>query len=212
MSPTYDRDQIWSELDQIFDLLIIGGGITGAGIMNTAARSGLKVLLVEAGDFSSGTSSRSSKLVHGGFRYLKNRQINVTRESVRERERLLREAPHLVTPLYFILPFIGFSGNTRRMFRMGVTIYDLLAPKWAHGHLGRDTIRNLCPVMTNQRLTDGYYYYDAEVDDARMVLRCIFEGVRAGGLALNYARAASLLNHKDGHVCGAGSGPVHAPA
>ena len=85
------RDEVWRQMDVFWDILIIGGGITGAGIFNQAARSGLKVLLVEANDFAFGTSSRSSKLVHGGFRYLRNRQFGVTREAVRERERLLRQ-------------------------------------------------------------------------------------------------------------------------
>ena len=197
------REQIWNTLQQPWDILIIGGGITGAGIFNAAARSGLKVLLVEANDYAYGTSSRSSKLVHGGFRYLKNRQFNVTRESVRERERLLRQAKHLVTPLYFLLPSLGFSRATRQMFRMGVTIYDLLAPKWAHGDLSTARINRICPQLTNSRLNGGFYYYDAEVDDARLVLRVIQEGMEAGGTALNYAGAETLLFHKDGQVAGA---------
>src|SRR5512134_2710060 len=90
------RDQIWSDLDQDWDLIIVGGGITGAGILREATRLGLRALLVEANDFASGTSSRSSKLVHGGFRYLKNGQVKLTYESVRERERLLHEGRGLV--------------------------------------------------------------------------------------------------------------------
>lgn len=197
------RDEIWNGLNQDWDILVIGGGITGAGIFNAAARSGLKVLLVDAGDFAFGTSSRSSKLVHGGFRYLKNRQFSVTRESVRERERLLRQARHLVTPLYFLLPSLGFSRATRQVFRAGVTIYDMLAPKWAHGDLSRKQINRLCPQLTNAKLNGGFYYYDAEVDDARLVLRVIQEGMAAGGSALNYAGAENLLFHTDGQAAGA---------
>src|SRR3989339_858728 len=98
------RERVWSELDQHWDLIIIGGGITGAGIFREAAKSGLKVLLVEQQDFASGTSSRSSKLVHGGLRYLKNAQVKLTYESVSERERLLREGRGLVSPLGFLMP------------------------------------------------------------------------------------------------------------
>src|SRR5512139_1397390 len=97
------RDTVWSALDQKWDLIVVGGGITGAGILREARRAGLRVLLVEAHDFASGTSSRSSKLVHGGFRYLKNGQIKLTRESVRERERLLKEGRGLVNPLGILL-------------------------------------------------------------------------------------------------------------
>jgi glycerol-3-phosphate dehydrogenase len=197
------RDEIWNTLQQPWDILVIGGGITGAGIFNAAARAGLKVLLVDAGDFASGTSSRSSKLVHGGFRYLKNRQFSVTRESVRERERLLHQAKYLVTPLYFLLPSLGFSRATRQMFRMGVTIYDLMAPKWVHGDLSTAQINRICPQLTNSKLNGGFYYYDAEVDDARLVLRIVQEGIAAGGTALNYLGAETLLFKRDGQVAGA---------
>lgn len=197
------RNAYWDELKQPWDVLVIGGGITGAGIFNLAARSGLRVLLVEAGDYASGTSSRSSKLVHGGFRYLKNRQFSVTRESVRERERLLRQAPGLVTPLQFLLPNLGFSRRTDEMFRVGVLLYDLLAPKWAHGSVSQARAGMLCPQLTNPKLSGGYYYYDAEVDDCRLVLRVLREGCAAGGVAINYTRAVSLLFHPDGQVAGA---------
>ncbi len=197
------REEIWNTLQQPWDIMVIGGGITGAGIFNAAARAGLKVLLVEAHDYAFGTSSRSSKLVHGGFRYLKNRQFSVTRESVRERERLLRQAKYLVTPLYFLLPSLGFSRATRQVFRLGVTIYDLLAPKWAHGDLSPKQIHRICPQLTNDRLNAGFYYYDAEVDDARLVLRVIQEGIAAGGTALNYTGAETLLFQQNGQVAGA---------
>src|SRR4030065_2288386 len=98
------REHIWSAIDQPWDLMIIGGGITGAGVLRQAVAAGLKTLLVEANDFAFGTSSRSSKLIHGGFRYLRNRQVKVNKESVREREWMLREAPNLVTSLSFLLP------------------------------------------------------------------------------------------------------------
>ena len=104
MDQPQSRAQIWSRLKENWDLIIIGGGITGAGIFKRAVCGGLKTLLLEAADFSSGTSSKSSKLVHGGFRYLRSGQYDVTFESVRQREVLLRQARHLVTPLGFVLP------------------------------------------------------------------------------------------------------------
>src|SRR5512134_768084 len=103
------RERLWSELDRSWDLIVIGGGITGAGILREAVRAGLRTLLVEGHDFASGTSSRSSKLVHGGLRYLKNGEIKLTFESVRERERLLREGRGLITQLGFLLP--TFAGD-----------------------------------------------------------------------------------------------------
>ena len=98
------RDEIWSNISQEWDILVVGGGITGAGVFRRAVAAGLKVLLVDAGDFACGTSSRSSKLIHGGFRYLKNKQWDVTHESVQEREWMLHEAKNLVTPLGFFMP------------------------------------------------------------------------------------------------------------
>ncbi len=131
------RTQTWSDLDQDWDIIVIGGGITGAGIFNMAAQKGLKVLLVEARDFAFGTSSRSSKLVHGGIRYLRNKQYEVVRESVRERERLIRESDGLVEPLPFIFP--SFEDNTRdiKKMKLGVIFYDLMAMKWQHQTLGK---------------------------------------------------------------------------
>lgn len=196
------RDEIWAEMQTEWDIIVVGGGITGAGILNAAARAGLRVLLVEAGDFSSGTSSRSSKLVHGGFRYLRNRQFNVTYESVQERERLMREGPHLVTSLKFLLPNLGYSKKTAGELSLGVMIYDLMAPKWAHGHLSKSDYAAICPQLTTPALEDGNYYYDAEVDDTRLVLRVIQEGVKAGGRAINYCRVENLLKQANGRVCG----------
>ncbi len=197
------RDQAWKSMNSPWDIIVIGGGITGAGILNMAARAGLRALLVEQDDFAFGTSSRSSKLVHGGFRYLRNRQFNVTRESVQERERLLRQARHLVTPLKFLLPIFGSRSWTRRTYRLGVTIYDLMAPKWAHGHLTWAQVHRDYPVLTNPQLSDAFYYYDAEVDDSRLVLRVLQEGVESGGVALNYTKASHLLFDKKGMVSGA---------
>jgi glycerol-3-phosphate dehydrogenase len=195
------REQVWHDLDRDFDIIVIGGGITGAGIFHLAAARGLKVLLVEQGDFASGTSSRSSKLIHGGFRYLRNGQINVTRESVREREWLLHEAPHLVTPLGFIMPCPA-DRSIAFQFRIGVILYDLLAPKWNHRSLNREEMLDLCPALAKDDLAQGCFYYDARMDDARMVLRLIAESLSETAHALNYTRATSLLRDTSGKVCG----------
>jgi len=196
------RNKIWQQLDTEWDILVIGGGITGAGILRRAVSEGYRALLVEAGDFASGTSSKSSKLIHGGFRYLRNKQFDVTRESVREREWLLKEARGLVTPLGFIMP-CPEDKKLKSQFALGVIIYDLLAPKWKHSRLSRSTILQRCPQLAGGDLSCGFLYYDACMDDARVVLRLLRESVASGGAALNYTRAEKLLKSRDGRVCGA---------
>ena len=196
------REQVWSQLNRKWDLIVIGGGITGAGILREARRAGLRTLLLEANDFAFGTSSRSSKLVHGGFRYIRNFQFNVTAESVKERERLLREAPNLVTPLQFIIAHRKSDRSPGWKFGLGVFIYDLLAAKWAHGHYDPRQLQEIAPELSQEQLLGSHWYYDAHVDDARMVLRLIREAVAAGGAALNYAPVEKLLKNSAGEVCG----------
>lgn len=199
------RDEAWEIATHTseWDLIIIGGGITGAGILREAVRRGWRALLVETHDFASGTSSRSSKLVHGGFRYLKNGQIRLTYESVRERERLLSEGRGLVTRLGFLLA--NFKGDSIPgwVFGAGLICYDLLAFQWGHRRYDAYDMRDLCPTLTDTGLEGGFRYFDAQTDDARLVLRLIQEAVRAGGVAINYARAETILRRQDGTVCGA---------
>ena len=196
------RDTVWAELDQPWDLIIIGGGITGAGILRQAARAKLRALLVEADDFASGTSSRSSKLVHGGLRYLKNAQIKVTLESVREREYLLKQGRGLVNRLGFL--YSCFKGDKMPgwVFGAGLTVYDIMAGQWSHRSYDLDDMRELCPPLTTPALQSGYRYFDANTDDARLVLRLLRESVSDGGYALNYARVDSLLKDQSGHIRG----------
>jgi len=150
------REVIWSNLDQEWDLIIVGGGITGAGIFQAAAASWLKTLLVDAHDFSFGTSSRSSKLVHGGFRYLYNRQYQVTFESVRQRERLLKEAPQLVSPLAFTLPNYTAYRFPSWMLRCGLAIYDLMGSKWDHQQLSAQAVNGMFPALKSNGLLKGF--------------------------------------------------------
>ena len=196
------RDETWNQLSQPWDLIIIGGGITGAGILREAMRLRLRALLVEAHDFASGTSSRSSKLVHGGLRYLKNAQIKTTLESVREREQLLRDNKGLITRLGFLYATLKGDAIPAWIFRAGMVIYDLLAGQWSHRAYDAMDVRELCPPLTTPDLTGGYRYFDAQTDDARLVLRVLQTAVRAGGFALNYARAEGLLRNQAGKVCG----------
>ncbi|NLB71018.1 MAG: glycerol-3-phosphate dehydrogenase/oxidase [Chloroflexi bacterium] len=201
MSQVQSREQLWSQLDQDWDLIVIGGGITGAGVFRRAVSGGYKTLLLEAADFSSGTSSKSSKLVHGGFRYLRSRQFDVTFESVRQREKLLKQAQNLVTLLGFVLPH-DESPREKRLFRGGVTLYDLMAPKWRHRHLNLEQLHDTMPILKPENMAGAYFYYDALVDDSRMVLRLIQETCQDGGLALNYARVTQVLKDANARVRG----------
>ena len=196
------REKTWSDLKQPWDIIVIGGGITGAGIFNMAAQKGLKVLLLEAKDFSFGTSSRSSKLIHGGIRYLRNRQYDVVRESVRERERLLKEANGLVDPLAFIFPSYEDNLTETKMMKLGVIFYDLLAPKWQHQSLDKPQTKKDLPALNEDGLVGGVKYYDALVDDSQLVLRVIMDGIRFGGSAINYAKVIQFLKSHSGVVEG----------
>ncbi len=195
------RDTVWSQLDREFDLVIIGGGITGAGILREAARAGLSAILFEQGDFASGTSSRSSKLVHGGLRYLRNAKIKLTYESVHEREHLLKEGRGLVIPLSFLMANFRGDKIPAWVFGLGLSLYDIMALKWNHAYYRPDGMRALCPQLTSPEMVAGYRYFDAQTDDARLVLRVILEATQDGALALNYARVEGLLK-TGGCVCG----------
>jgi len=201
---TQNREQIWQQLSQAWDLIIIGGGITGAGILREATRVGLRALLIEADDFAAGTSSRSSKLVHGGFRYLKNAQLKMTLTSVRERERLLQEGRGLITQLGFLFVHYQRDHFPPWLFGMGLALYDLLAMRWNHRYYDAYDILELSPYLKSEGLIGGYRYFDAQTDDARLVFRLLQEACDQGGWALNYCRAIELLRRQDGQVCGVG--------
>jgi len=197
------RKQSWSELESsAWDVIIVGGGITGAGIFREAVNAGLRTLLVEQHDFSFGTSSRSSKLVHGGMRYLRNRQFSVTRESVHERQWLLRAAPHLVTPLSFLLPHYNHYSVSRSALHTGIIIYDVMGRIWKHRSYKPQQIANAIPFLDQHGISGAFHYYDAEVDDSRLVLRLLREGAALGGTALNYAKVERFLRTRNGTVCG----------
>lgn len=196
------RDEVFASLDQPWDLIIIGGGITGAGILGEAVRHGKKALLVEAQDFASGTSSRSTKLVHGGLRYLRQGHFLLTRKSVRERERLMREGAGLIDNLGFSLAVFPGDQVPKWMYGMGLVMYDMLAWKWAHEAQSREEIVERVPPLASSKVKGGYRYFDAQTDDSRLVLRVLREAVRQGGVAINYAKASSLLRDSAGKVCG----------
>jgi len=196
------RSTLFTRIEQEYDLIIIGGGITGAGIFRSAVSAGLKTLLLEASDFAFGTSSRSSKLVHGGFRYLYNKQYHVTHESVTERQRLLKEAPALIDPLPFNLPNYGAYNFPSWLFQVGLGVYDLMAARWDHRTLSFNEMEQSIPGLSPHGFLQGFRYYDAVLDDARLVFRIIRETVHDGGTALNYAKVINLLRDAHGTVCG----------
>ncbi len=181
------------ELKANWDLVVIGGGITGAGILREAVRNGLKTLLVEQHDFAWGTSSRSSKLVHGGLRYLKEGRLMLTKESVEEREKLLKEAPGLVEPLDFMLPIYEDRGPGRWTMEAGLSVYDIIAGKWRHKYHNKEKFSEIEPLIDKNRLVGGFSFMDAQVDDSRLVMRLINEASEAGGCAVNYTRAVKVL-------------------
>jgi len=197
------RNRAWSGLKQDWDVIIIGGGITGAGILRQCVHAGLKVVLFEADDFASGTSSRSSKLVHGGMRYLRNAQFRFTLESVTEREYLLKQGRGLVNRLGFLYTSLPEDRMPSWVFGAGLTIYDLMAHQWSHRSYDSEDMRELCPIISIPGLRGGFRFFDANTDDARLVLRLLRESlVHDNALALNYARVDSLLKTNNGNVCG----------
>ena len=188
-----------------WDLLVIGGGITGAGILLEAARRGLRALLVEQRDYAWGTSSRSSKLVHGGLRYLAEGRLRLTRESVREREALLRDAPGLVEPQGFAFADYGASRRKRHSFLAGLALYDLMAGKkrgQERHWVGPEAFTMLAPNIRQDGLQGGICYTDAKTDDARLVLRVLDEARSHGAETLNYV-AVESLQRAGGRVSGA---------
>lgn len=201
---TGGREAAWKRLSDGWDLIVIGGGITGAGVMREAVRAGLRVLLLEQNDFASGTSSRSSKLVHGGLRYLNNLQLRMTWRAVHERDLLLREGRGLIEPLPFIMPTYETGRLPGWMLEIGLYIYGWMDGRWRI-HQGYDpqAVQVLSPGLAGDHLTGAFRFYDAQTDDARLVLRVIREGVKDGhGVALNYARVETLVRDEDGQVIG----------
>ncbi|MGD8344716.1 MAG: glycerol-3-phosphate dehydrogenase/oxidase [Desulfobacterales bacterium] len=191
-----------NNIAQHWDLVIIGGGITGAGILREATNLGLRALLVEQKDFAWGTSSRSSKLVHGGLRYLKEGHFLLTKMAVEEREQLLKQAPGLVEPLEFLLPVYAHQRPGRRMLKIGLSLYDLMARERQHRFYDKTEFYRRMPYVRQHGLKGGFFFSDAQVDDSRLVLRLINESVAVGAAALNYTAAIDILRNDDGEVAG----------
>ena len=202
-----------------FDVLVIGGGITGAGVALDAAARGLRTALVERSDFASGTSSKSSKLVHGGLRYLQQREFGLVHENLAERHRLLRNAPHLVEPLTFVIPLFGKGGvvdkGIVKTYSVALWLYDL-AGGWKigkrHGKVTAEEIYAHFPTLRRGRVVAGFLYYDARTDDARLTLTIVRTAVlEHGAVAANYAPVTALTKDSSGRISGARISPVAEP-
>ncbi|MDQ3997732.1 MAG: glycerol-3-phosphate dehydrogenase/oxidase [Gemmatimonadota bacterium] len=179
-----------------FDLLVIGGGVTGCGVARDAALRGMRVALVEKDDFGSGTSSRSSRLVHGGIRYLEHGHLRLVFESSAERRRLLRLAPHLVRALSFTWPVYEGSRVSVWKLEAGLTLYDVLAlfrNVGRHRRLAAEGIIEREPALRREGLVGGASYFDAATDDARLTLANALGAAAAGAVVINYAEVRSLV-------------------
>jgi glycerol-3-phosphate dehydrogenase len=189
-----------------FDLLVIGGGITGAGVARDAAMRGLRTALVERDDFASGTSSRSSRLIHGGLRYLEHGWLHLVFESSRERRTLMRIAPHLVRPLAFTWPVYDEARVPFWKLRAGLMVYDALALfrnlGGNHRRLVPDEVLQLEPAVRREGLRGGARYFDASTDDVRLTLATARAAADAGATIVNHAEVR-LLRRAGAHVTGA---------
>ena len=200
------RDERFAALGaREFDLLVIGGGITGCGIAREAALRGWSVALVEKSDFASGTSSRSSRLIHGGVRYLEHGQIHLVFEASAERRRLLELAPHLVHPLPFVWPVYAGARIPRWKLGAGLTVYDALSlfrNVHRHRRLSARAVMEREPGVASTGLRGGALYYDAATNDARLTLVNAIDAGERGAVVLNHASVRSLIM-RDGRVAGA---------
>ena len=185
-----------------FDFVIIGGGATGLGIAVDAASRGHRVALFEQADFAKGTSSRSTKLVHGGVRYLRQGNVALVLEALRERGRLARNAPHLVRDLEFVIPTYAWWEGP--FYGIGMKVYDGLAGKLGFGpsrHLNRDETIALLPTVEREHLTGGVIYHDGQFDDARLAVNLAQTAEARGAAMLNYCRCTGLVKER-GAVAG----------
>ncbi|GAB4325317.1 MAG: glycerol-3-phosphate dehydrogenase/oxidase [Promethearchaeota archaeon] len=196
-----DRTDILRQLKETtFDIVVIGGGITGAGIAREAQIRGLSAALLEKTDFAWGTSSRSTKMAHGGIRYLKNGEFGLVREATTERNWLRAHFPNLVRPVHFLYPAYAGSSESPRLLKFAVFLYDLLSNAFSkfknyggHRSLSAEEVAALEPSLKSEGLVGGVTYYDTNVDDARLTLETVKEAVARGAVALNYAEVVDFV-------------------
>jgi glycerol-3-phosphate dehydrogenase len=188
---------------QTWDVIVVGGGATGLGVAVDAASRGLKTLLLEQSDFAKGTSSRSTKLVHGGVRYLAQGDIRLVYEALYERGLLLQNAPHLVRVQSFVIP--NYSFFNKLFYGVGLKIYDLMAGRYRFQKtslLSRQAVKKLLPNINTHSLKGGIEYFDGQFDDARLAINLAQTCVEQGGVVLNYTAVTGLLKDSAGKVAG----------
>lgn len=201
-----NRDEMLSAVrarTEPWDLVIIGGGATGLGAAVDAACRGYDVLLLEKSDFAKGTSSRSTKLVHGGVRYLQQGNVSLVMEALKERGLLLRNAPHLVHDVAFIVP--SYAWWESPFYGIGMKVYDLLAGRYGFGrssHLSREGVVQEIPSIQTDGLRGGTRYFDGQFDDARLAINLATSAARQGGTLLNYAEVVELRKDEHGVIHG----------
>lgn len=206
MTGITDRNQLWEKLKSgqtEYDAIIVGGGITGVGILREAARIGIKALLVEQKDYAWGTSSRSSKMVHGGLRYIAQGDIALTKHSVQERERLIEEAPGLIDRMGYLFTIRKGQIPGKLMFNGLLKVYDSLAGIKTADYFEKKSLLTKVPGLNDKGLKGASYYTDAVTDDARLVLRVLEQAIAAGGEAGNYLAVEDLDRDNNGNVSGA---------
>ena len=190
------REAIRRMREERFDLLVVGGGITGAATARDAVTRGLKVALVEKDDFASGTSSRSSKLIHGGLRYLQNLELGLIFEALSERAHLLKSVPHMVRPLPFYLPVYEGDPHGRGTLGLGLWIYDLLALFRAPGItriLSRKGLLQRIPFLRDKGLKGGFRYFDASMWDDMIAVETLRDASRRGVAVASYLEAVEAI-------------------
>ena len=199
------REEMWEKVPEEVDVIVIGGGITGAGIVRDAARRGLRVALFEQNDIAYGTSSRSSKLIHGGLRYLEEYEFSLVFESVSERRVVLDLAPHLVNPQAFLFPVYQGSRKSLRLIDAGMWLYDGLAlfrsPK-RHRTLKPSEVAKEEPILKREGLQGAPVYYDCSTDDSRLTLETIIDAIQNGAVVVNWTRVDALTKDDQGRVSG----------
>src|ERR1700750_2877594 len=193
----------WRARRTAWDMIIIGGGATGTGVTLDAASRGYDVILLEQHDFGKGTSSRSTKLVHGGVRYLQQGNISLVMEALKERGILRQNAPHLVTDLAFIVPNYDWWEAT--FYGLGLKVYNLLSGKYGFGAsqiLSREETLERLPTIKTDGLRGGVVYYAGQFDDSRLLINLIETAADQGATLINYVRVVAVTKADDGFVDG----------
>ena len=186
-----------------WDMIVVGGGATGAGVAIDGASRGYEVLLLEQNDFGKGTSSRSTKLIHGGVRYLEQGNVSLVMEALKERGLLLRNAPHLVRNLGFVAP--NYDWWEAPFYGIGLKLYDLLAGKYGFGAsriLSREETLERVPTLNTGGLRGGVIYFDGQFDDSRLLINLVATAMEQGAVALNYAQVTGLTKDGEGFING----------